>query len=134
MMNPLMGTMETLLKLANQGAVELLTWSWQALILLACVWAGLKLLRVQSPALRHHIWLLGLLMVAILPLGAKVARALPEPTPQQWRGEALRYAAELPRLVIEPLPTTEQPIANNTVAPLSQPPAKWSFSFGMLAF
>jgi beta-lactamase regulating signal transducer with metallopeptidase domain len=127
-------SIETLLTFADQVTLGLWAWSWQALILLVCVWAGLSLLRVQSPALRHHIWLLGLLMVAVLPFGTIAARLLPNPTPQPWHGEALRYATELPRLVIAPLPWAEQLIATNTVAPTDQPVAKRSFSFGMLAF
>jgi hypothetical protein len=35
-----------------KGAVWLLVWSWQAAVLLACVWAGLKIFRVESVAIR----------------------------------------------------------------------------------
>ena len=40
-----------------KGAAWLLVWSWQAAVLIACVWAGLKIFRVKSPALRHQVWL-----------------------------------------------------------------------------
>ena len=41
-----------------------LVWSWQAAVLLACVWAGLKIFRVKSPALRHQVWLFALIAIA----------------------------------------------------------------------
>ncbi|HEY7181272.1 MAG TPA: hypothetical protein VIC84_07630, partial [Blastocatellia bacterium] len=50
-----------------KGAAWLLVWSWQAAVLLACVWAGLKVFRVKSPALRHQVWLLALIAVAAMP-------------------------------------------------------------------
>jgi beta-lactamase regulating signal transducer with metallopeptidase domain len=106
MMNPLI---ESLLKFANQGALELLIWSWQALVLLACVWAGLKVFRAQTPALRQHIWLIALLTVLTLPIWSRLAAKLPFPTRQQWNSPALSYAAELPRLVIGPADETKPP-------------------------
>lgn len=110
---------ETLLTLADQGALELRFWTWQALILLVCVWAGLKFLRVQSPALRHHVWLLGLLTVSLIPLSTKIARVLPEPTLRPWPGQALRYTAELPSLV---LPLSARYVATNPAATNSATP------------
>ena len=119
---------------ASDSTYGLWVWSWEALILLACVWVWLKLLRVQSPALRHHVWLLGLLMVAILPFGAKLARSLPEPRPQPWRGETLRYVAELPDIVLLPLQAPAPPLSANADAPIIQPAAKRSFPFSTLLF
>jgi beta-lactamase regulating signal transducer with metallopeptidase domain len=94
---------EALLAFANRGAVELLVWSWQALVLLACVWAGLKLLCVKTPSLRQYIWLIALLAVLSLPAWSLFSLKLPER--QRWDNPALNYAAELPRLVI--MPTVE---------------------------
>lgn len=130
-MNP---SIEILQALAEQGARGLWVWSWQALILLAGVWAGLKLCRVQSPALRHHVWLLGLLTISFTPLGVKVARALPDPPPQSWRGQALRYTAELPVFVVTPLPAPAPTIAINTATPVVTAPTKRSVSVIALAF
>ncbi|MGH9845283.1 MAG: hypothetical protein ACREEM_41750 [Blastocatellia bacterium] len=48
---------------AGRGAAFLFEWSWQALLLLACVWLGLKAFRAQSPAIRCQVWLFGLLAV-----------------------------------------------------------------------
>jgi beta-lactamase regulating signal transducer with metallopeptidase domain len=109
-MNPLVEAAEALLKFANQGAVELLVWSWQALVLLAGVWVGLKLLRVQTPALRQHIWLIALLAVFTLPLWPLLLPKLPLPERQRWHSPALNYAAELPRLVIAPTAETALPV------------------------
>lgn len=88
--------------LADQSANALLIWSWQALLLLACVWLGLKLFRVQTPALRHHIWLLALLAVVILPLW-------PSLPVSQRHYEALSFATELPRMVIAPTVELQPP-------------------------
>jgi hypothetical protein len=51
-----------------KGATALLVWSWQALAMLAVVWPALKILRMKSPALRHQVWLFGLVAVAAPPL------------------------------------------------------------------
>jgi beta-lactamase regulating signal transducer with metallopeptidase domain len=98
---------------------------------LACVWAGLKLLRVQSPALRHHVWLLGMLIVSLIPLSPKVVPALPESRLQPWPGQALRYTAELPSLVL-PLPVP--PAATNLATPPSATQTKWGIPFSVVAF
>jgi len=90
---------------AGRGAAFLFQWSWQALVLLACVWLGLKAFRVQSPAIRCQVWLFGLMAVAAMPLWASVADFFPLPQP---RIETLRYAVEMPAMVIaaNPEPAT----------------------------
>ena len=113
------------LSFAERGAQTLWLWSWQAAILLGCVWAGLKLLRVASPALRHHVWLLGLLAVTLLPLAPKL---LPAAAPTPWQGQALRYVKALPRLVIAPLPANAQPITANAMT------VQRAWSFSAIAF
>ena len=107
---------EWLITAAGQGAAGLLVWSWQATVLLLCVWAGLKIRRAKSPALRHQVWLFGLIAVAALPLCAKLAQRFPALRPS---GATLRYAPvmsyviEAPRVVIEAEP----------LAPAQAPPA-----------
>ena len=64
------------LEFAKVGATWLLTWSWQALLLLGVVWLMLKLSRVKAPVVRHQLWLVGLLAVAALPLCSFVASPL----------------------------------------------------------
>jgi beta-lactamase regulating signal transducer with metallopeptidase domain len=92
-----------------KGAAWLLVWSWQAAVLLACVWVGLKICRVKSPALRHNVWLLALVAVAAMPALSGVAQSLPLPQP---KNTALTYAVELPRIVV-----------TNDAAPIVQAPA-----------
>src|SRR5215475_8243005 len=80
-----------------KGAAWMLVWSWQAAVLLACVWAGLKIFRVKSPALRHQVWLFALIAVVAMPVLSGVVQNLPLPQPSN---RALSYAVELPRIVI----------------------------------
>lgn len=96
-----------LITTAGQGAAGLLGWSWQATVLLLCVWLGLKICRAKAPALKHQVWLFGLVAVAALPLCAKLAQRFPGLQPA---GATLRYAPvisyviEAPRIVIEAEP------------------------------
>jgi hypothetical protein len=71
-----------LIATAGQIAAGLLVWSWQAVVLLACAWIGLKIFRAKAPALRHQVWLIGLVAVAALPLCSKVAQRFPELRPE----------------------------------------------------
>jgi beta-lactamase regulating signal transducer with metallopeptidase domain len=80
-----------------KGAAWLLVWSWQAAVLIACVWAGLKIFRVKSPALRHQVWLFALIAVAAMPILGGAVQNLPLPQPSH---RALSYAVELPRIVV----------------------------------
>ena len=93
-----------------KGAAWLLVWSWQAAVLLACVWAGLKIFRVKSPALRHQVWLFALIAVAAMPILSGVVQSLPLPQPSN---RALSYAIELPRIVV-----------TNDAAPVVQNPSQ----------
>jgi beta-lactamase regulating signal transducer with metallopeptidase domain len=92
-----------------KGAAWMLVWSWQAAVLLACAWAGLKIFRVKSPALRHQVWLFALIAVAAMPILGGVVQNLPLPQPSH---RALSYAVELPRIVV-----------TNDAAPLVQNPS-----------
>ncbi len=55
---------------ASDGAHWLWAWSWQALGLLACIWLAQRIRRTNAPALRHQVWLCGLIAVAVLPFCA----------------------------------------------------------------
>jgi beta-lactamase regulating signal transducer with metallopeptidase domain len=109
-----------LIATANQSAEALLVWSWQALVLLVCAWLALKICRVKSPALRHRVWLIALITVALLPLLAAAARRLPL---AQSNNRALSYVAAIPRAVIAaspaamPAPVSQPRIATNIPAP-----------------
>ena len=123
-----------LITTAGQGAAGLLGWSWQAMVLLLCVWLGLKICRAKAPALRHQVWLFGLVAVAALPLCAKLAQRFPALQPA---GATLRYAPvmsyviEAPRVVIEaePLATAQVSPPAKTVAPTAK-----TFTLGPLLF
>src|SRR5215813_5626812 len=93
-----------------KGAAWLLVWSWQAAVLLACVWVGLKIFRVKSPALRHQVWLFALIAVVAMPALSGVVKKLPLPQPNY---KALSYAVELPRIVV-----------TNAAAPIIQDPSR----------
>ena len=69
---------EQLLSFAYQSAMGLLEWSWQAVILLVCVWFLLQVRRTSAPALRHQIWLCGLIVVAAMPLWSPLLRQMPQ--------------------------------------------------------
>lgn len=72
-MNP---QIEWLFNAASRNGMGLLFWSWQALALLGCVWLGVKLFRVRTPAIRHQVWLIGLIAVATAPLWGAAASKL----------------------------------------------------------
>src|SRR5215471_940487 len=105
-MNPLLNPFVVA---SAKAAAWMLVWSWQATVLLACVWAGLKIFRVKSPTLRHQVWLLALIAVAAMPALSGVVQSLPLPQPNN---RALNYAVELPRIVI-----------TNAAAPVIQQPS-----------
>jgi beta-lactamase regulating signal transducer with metallopeptidase domain len=71
-------TFEQLLSFTDQSALGLLEWSWQASVLLVCVWFLLQIQRTKAPALRHQIWLCGLIIVAVMPLLAPLRRQMPQ--------------------------------------------------------
>ena len=95
-MNPISWSSDALLAFASRGALELLVWSWQALALLALVWLALKILRMKSPALRHQVWLFGLVAVAALPLSSIAVQRFP--SLQQVRPVS-NYVVEAPLAV-----------------------------------
>ena len=104
-----------------KGAAWLLVWSWQAAVLIACVWAGLKIFRVKSPALRHQVWLFALIAVAAMPILGGVVQNLPLPQPSH---RALSYAVELPRIVVtnDAAPVVQNPSPAVRVKPSSKQP------------
>ena len=83
---------------AGRGATALLIWSWQALAMLALAWLALKICRMKSPALRHQVWLFGLVAVATLPLSSLAIQRFPSLRPA---GPALNYAFEAPQVIID---------------------------------
>src|SRR5215510_14250263 len=123
-----------LITTAGKGAAGLLAWSWQAMVLLLCVWAGLKIFRAKAPALRHQVWFIALIAVAALPLCAKLAQRFPALRPA---GATMRYAPvmsyviEAPRMVIE-----AEPLATAQVSPPDKPvtPTAKNPIFGPLMF
>ncbi|HMB29794.1 MAG TPA: M56 family metallopeptidase [Blastocatellia bacterium] len=113
-----------------KAAAWLLVWSWQAAVLLACVWAGLKIFRVKSPALRHQIWLFALIAVATMPVLGGVVKSLPLPQPSN---RALSYAVELPRIVVtdDAAPVVQYPAQAKSVKPSIKQPIILSLSFAL---
>jgi beta-lactamase regulating signal transducer with metallopeptidase domain len=122
MMNPLI---ESLLGFADQASLHLLVWSWQAVVLLASVWAGLKLFRVKVPWLRQQIWMIGLLAVLTLPLWPRLLPISASSQQQPWKESPLSYAAELPRMVIVPAVEARLPVAPHYEAGSAAPKRDW---------
>jgi beta-lactamase regulating signal transducer with metallopeptidase domain len=118
---------ERIIAISAEGATSLISWSWQAAILLSCVWLALKISRIKSPALSHQFWLLGLIFVAGLPILSGILQSLPLP---QKRSTAITYAVDLPRMIV----TTEAvPIAQNRLpAVMAQPTTNWPLILGAL--
>src|SRR5215468_8004730 len=88
--------MDWVAMVTEAGFWRLLIWSWQGAVVIVGVWLGIKLFRVQSPALRHQIWLLSLIAVAVLPIWSVVVQVLPVP---RAASEALINVADLPRSI-----------------------------------
>src|SRR5262245_45236750 len=86
-----------LIAVSAEAATSLISWSWQAAILLACVWLGLIILRIKSPALRHQLWLCGLITVAVIPLVGVILQSLPLSQPIN---RTISYAVHLPSIII----------------------------------
>ncbi len=114
----------------NKGFAWLLTWSWQALLLLGGVWLGLKIWQTKSPALRHHVWLIALVAVTLLPLLTVAAQQFPF---FQSNHRTFRYVAAfsgsvsagVASLTLPATGTTEKN-AVSTIAPM---PQKFIFSW-----
>lgn len=113
---------------ASVGATWLLAWSWQALLLLGAVWLMLKLSRPQSPVVRHHLWLAGLLAVAMLPLLTFVTNHLPKP---QVNETAYVYWLELPQTIAAPAPVAAVKAVPATITEAAN---DWHYLVGPLAF
>jgi beta-lactamase regulating signal transducer with metallopeptidase domain len=113
-----------------KAAAWLLVWSWQAAVLLACVWAGLKICRVKSPALRHQVWLFALIAVASMPILSGVVQSLPLPQPSN---RALSYAVELPRIIVtnDAAPVVQNQSQAVSVKPRARRPIILSLSFAL---
>jgi bla regulator protein blaR1 len=113
-----------------KGAAWLLVWSWQAAVLLTCVWAGLKIFHVKSPALRHQVWLFALIAVASMPILSGFVQSLPLP---QSNNRALTYAVELPRIVVtnDAAPVVQNPSPAASVKRSITKPIILSLSFAV---
>jgi beta-lactamase regulating signal transducer with metallopeptidase domain/ketosteroid isomerase-like protein len=111
-----------------KAAAWLLVWGWQAAVLLACVWAGLTIFRIKSPALRHQVWLFALIAVAAMPILSGIVQSLPLPQPNN---KALSYAVELPRIVVtnEVAPVVQTPSPALSAKPSAKRPIILSLSF-----
>jgi beta-lactamase regulating signal transducer with metallopeptidase domain len=126
-----------LFAIASRGATGLLIWSWQALVLVAFVWLGIKICRVKSPASRHQIWLFSLIAVALLPPATELTRRYPAIGPAS---QTLGIAIESPRRAIEFVTgpgVQSQPAAEprgNPAKAWSQPGSWLSLSRSLLFF
>src|SRR5262245_51090311 len=111
-----------------KGAGWLLVWSWQAAVLLACVWVGLKVFRVKSPELRHQVWLFALIAVVMMPVLSGLVQSLPLPKPNN---KALSYAVEFPKIVItnDAAPVVQNKAPAAGVKPSVKQPIILSLSF-----
>jgi ketosteroid isomerase-like protein len=97
---------------AGKGGAWLLLWSWQSFALLLCVWLGVKIFPAKTPALRHQVWLCGLIVVASLPLWALIPQQLSLRLPQP-ANRVLSFAVEIPKVII----TADTNAATTTATP-----------------
>src|SRR5262249_30167035 len=83
------------------------------LVLLTCVWLVLKVAGFKSPAQRYRIWLLGLIVLSVLPLAPILIRRLPE---IRQSNSALNFATEGPRKVVSLVaaPRIDEPILSTS--------------------
>ncbi|MEW6737695.1 MAG: M56 family metallopeptidase, partial [Acidobacteriota bacterium] len=91
--------MNSELEFAKNSASWLLTWSWQVLLLLGAIWLMLKLSHLKSPALRHQIWLVGLIAVVALPICAYITSHIKT---RQADQVAYVYLLTIPEVVTAP--------------------------------
>jgi beta-lactamase regulating signal transducer with metallopeptidase domain len=105
-----------LIAAAGRSAAGLLVWSWQALVLMACVGLGMKVCRLKMPALRHQVWLFGLMAVALLPLCRAVAESFPALRPAS---PTLSYVIEAPRAVLDFTPKATPPASPAAAPPVA---------------
>jgi beta-lactamase regulating signal transducer with metallopeptidase domain len=108
------------LAIADQLAVFLLLWSFQATVVLALVCLLIKIRSARTPALRHRLWLLGITTVAALPLLGTLVQRVPSLQPPV----RMDYKIDLPRIIPDaaPLPMTESLRTNESATP--QPTAR----------
>src|SRR5581483_9895663 len=83
---------------SGSAAVSLYVWSWQALVLLGAAWLLVRFYRSESPALRHQVWLCGLVGTAALPLLVWLVQSIPLPASHASR---LTWVIEMPRTAME---------------------------------
>src|SRR5262245_3670679 len=91
----------SIITFADRFAVELLVLSWQALVLVTFAWLSLRVAKVSAPVLRHHVWLLFLVAIFLLPVATPLVHSLPLVRPAN---QALHYVIEAPRAMIDPGP------------------------------
>jgi len=102
------GPTNPILVTAGLEALFLLVWSCQASVLLALVWLLMRVRPAKTPALRHRIWLLGIIAVAVLPLLTAIMQRFPSLHPPVL---VANYAIELPRV----LPNAAPPMLTETL-------------------
>ncbi|MGZ8842832.1 MAG: M56 family metallopeptidase [Pyrinomonadaceae bacterium] len=91
--------------LATRGATEILTLSWQALLLILLVWLGLKLFRVKRAGLRHQVWLLTLIAIVALPIAGMLAPRFPQ---LHTGSTAVSSVIEAPRAALRLTPLLDE--------------------------
>jgi beta-lactamase regulating signal transducer with metallopeptidase domain len=109
--------------IAGQGFDTMLVWSWQALVLVTCVWLFLKVAKLKSPAPRHHIWLFSLIALAVLPFATQLAHRLPEirPANPTWNRvieaprKVVRFASA-PSTKVHAATTSKEPDGQSAIA------------------
>src|SRR5438105_535984 len=87
--------------LSESGAMLLLRWSWQTLLLLGSAWLAVKCYRSKAPALRHQLWLCALVAITVLPFWAAITHWVPVPQPTS---KAIIYLVEMPTAIFAPAP------------------------------
>src|SRR5436189_1922495 len=119
---------QLLIPIFSEGASLLILWSWQSFLLLGLVWLMLWIGRVGNPAIRHRIWVFGVLAIAVLPPLTAVANKFAPAPPN----ETIATFVSMPRTVT----ATRAPAESATLGPTASSqmvPALAAFGWQTLA-
>ena len=93
-------------------AEMMLLWSGQTLILIGALWIAAAALRGSSAAERHRLWLVGLMVIAVLPAANVFVRSFSTTLPP---AEPARHVTQLHEVAAVPLPEQSASIPINVI-------------------
>jgi TonB family protein len=82
----------------NIWAQEMLLWSWQSLLIVGLIFIAARIAPTRTAAARHSLWLLGILVIAVLPIANALTALLPLTPPVV---APITEIARLPTLAVQ---------------------------------